>query len=129
MFSEKDKSTFSYWFAHWCAYQMTALNYKAWKWKYLFHDIEKPWLELIWKGNHEKVKKWHRAHNSHHIEYKGKRKKDYEAIIIDWECSRFTKSFRERKASLEIEAKLNKGAITKKEYFILKKIINKYGLT
>ena len=49
MFEEKDKSSFKYWFAHWCAYQMTALNCGAWKFKYLFHDIEKPFLELLWK--------------------------------------------------------------------------------
>ena len=28
MFKEEDKSSFPYWFAHWCAYQMTALNCK-----------------------------------------------------------------------------------------------------
>lgn len=90
MFKESEKSTFHYWFAHWCAYQMTALNYKIWKPKYLLHDIEKPWLMLIWK-NYPKVKAWHRSHSSHHLEHIPGKKYDWEAMLIDWECSRFTK--------------------------------------
>ena len=65
MFTKEERSSFKYWFAHWCAFQMTALNNKCWKFKYLFHDIEKPWLMLIWK-DYSRVQKWHRATNSHH---------------------------------------------------------------
>ena len=46
MFSKSERSSFKYWFAHWCAYNMTALNLGMWKPKYLLHDIEKPWLML-----------------------------------------------------------------------------------
>ena len=89
-FEKKDRSTFAYWFAHWCAYQMTALNMKCWKFKYLFHDIEKPWLKLFF--NYKTVQKIHNKYNSHHListlcGYTG----DWEAMIVDWECSRFTK--------------------------------------
>ena len=87
MFSKEERSTFPYWFAHWCAFNMTALNLRAWKFKYLFHDIEKPWLRLFW--DYEKVQRWHREHNSHHLEYMGVI--DIEAMLIDWECSKFTK--------------------------------------
>lgn len=90
MFEEKDKSSFSYYFAHLFAYNMTALNLNCWKFKYLFHDIEKPWLKLFW-GDYAKVRKWHREHNRHHITYKDKNKIDWEAAVIDWECSRYTK--------------------------------------
>ena len=128
MFNEKEKSTLKYWFAHWCAYQMTALNCKAWKFKYLFHDIEKPLLELLWK-DHKKVKTWHRNHNTHHIEYPGKRKKDYEAMMIDWECSRFTKTFRVRGAREELDRKyLDLKIMTDSEYLYCKEILNKFGL-
>ena len=89
MFTKDERAGFKYTFAHWCAYQMTALNLGVWKFKYLFHDFEKPWLKLIWK-DYSKVQKWHRQHNSHHLEYKSKNY-DFEAMIIDWECSRFTK--------------------------------------
>ena len=89
MFTKSERGTFKYWFAHWCAFQMTALNLKCWKPKYLFHDIEKPWLMLFWK-DYNRVQKWHRTHNAHHTEYQGKW--DAEAMIIDWECSRFTKT-------------------------------------
>ena len=94
MFTKKERSTFPYWFAHWCAFNMTALNCHAWKFKYLFHDFEKPWLRLFMP--YKKVQKWHRRHNKHHIQwadYHDNRydKLDWEAMMIDWECSRFTK--------------------------------------
>ena len=88
MFTKSERSSFKYWFAHWCAFQMTALNLHHWRLKYLLHDIEKPFLKLFW--DYKKVQKWHRTHNSHHIEYKGQW--DTYAMVIDWECSRFTKS-------------------------------------
>ena len=88
MFTKSERGTFKYWFAHWCAFQMTALNLRRWKPKYLLHDIEKPFLKLFW--DYKKVQKWHRTHNSHHTEYKGQW--DTYAMVIDWECSRFTKS-------------------------------------
>lgn len=100
MFSKKDRSTFKYWFAHWCSFQMTALNLHVWKPKYLLHDIEKPWLLLLWK-DYKRVQKWHREHNNHHIEYaeihgnteleKRLNKIDMVAMVIDNECSHFTK--------------------------------------
>ena len=90
MFTKTERASFSYWFAHWCAYNMTALNLKCWKFKYLFHDIEKPWLMLLWK-DYDKVQKYHRLNNNHHLEYKNRDKIDWEAMVIDWECSRFTK--------------------------------------
>lgn len=88
MFTKSERSSFKYWFAHWCAFQMTALNLKHWKPKYLLHDIEKPFLKLFW--DYKKVQKWHRTHNSHHTEYNGLW--DTYAMVIDWECSRFTKA-------------------------------------
>ena len=107
MFSKAERSSFPYWFAHYCAYNMTALNCKAWKFKYLFHDIEKPFLKLFLP--YEKVQKIHRKHNKHHPEWlerqlfgltdkykwivsKALDKVDFEGMIIDWECSHFTKS-------------------------------------
>lgn len=100
-FSKKERSTFYYWFAHWCSFQMTALNLHVWKPKYLLHDIEKPWLMLVWK-DYKRVQKFHRKHNNHHIEYadahghneleKRLDKIDIVAMVIDNECSRFTKA-------------------------------------
>ena len=111
MFTREQRSTFPYWFAHWCAYQMTALNCRAWKFKYLFHDMEKPFLKLFLP--YKKVQKIHRNNNRHHPEwlesrleklsrkcgnglgsyqvYKLLDKFDYDGAIIDWECCHFTK--------------------------------------
>lgn len=90
LFTPEEKSGFKYWFAHWNSFNMTALNLKCWKWKYLLHDIEKPWLKLLW-GDYQKVREWHRKNNRHHLTYKNPNKIDWEAMILDWECSRFTK--------------------------------------
>lgn len=92
MFTKKDRSSFKYWFSHWCAFQTTALNLGVWKWKYLFHDIEKPFLRLIWE--YKKVQQFHRKRNSHHLEYgleHGWDKIDWMALIIDWECCQYSK--------------------------------------
>lgn len=89
MFTKAERASFSYWFAHWCAFQMTALNLKCWKFKYLFHDIEKPWLRLFL--TYDKVQNLHRTLNNHHLQYKYPNRIDWEAMVIDWECSRFTK--------------------------------------
>ena len=102
MFTKEQRSSFPYWFAHWCAFQMTALNLHVWKFKYLFHDIEKPFLKLILR-DYKKVQKWHRSHNNHHLEYKNTGKIDWQALIIDWECSRFTKEQSPRTAREEME--------------------------
>lgn len=91
MFDKSQRSSFKYYFAHLCAFNMTALNLGVWKFKYLFHDFEKPWLMLMWK-DYSRVQKWHRTHNRHHLEYAGGKVYDFEAMVIDWECSRFTKS-------------------------------------
>ena len=89
MFDKSQRGSFKYHFAHLFAFNMTALNLGVWKFKYLFHDFEKPWLMLIWK-DYTRVQQYHRKHNNHHLEYKGNY--DFEAMVIDWECSRFTKS-------------------------------------
>ena len=89
MFTKEERSGFKYWFAHWCAFQMTALNLKCWKFKYLFHDIEKPWLKLFL--TYDKVQHIHRTLNNHHLQYKYPNRINWEAMVIDWECSRFTK--------------------------------------
>ena len=105
MFTKKDRSSFPYWFAHWSAFQMTALNLHAWKFKYLFHDFEKPWLKLIW-GDYQRVKMWHKHHNSHHVLYgrsHGYNKVDWLAAVIDWECSHLTKCVAVRNGREEID--------------------------
>ena len=91
-FTKDDRSSFKYWFAHWCAFQMTALNLGVWRFKYLFHDWEKPWMRLIFP--YSIVQKWHRTHRRHHPEYgeiHGFNKVDWDEMLIDWECCHYTK--------------------------------------
>lgn len=87
-----DCSYFGYWFAHWCGFQMQALIMGAWRFRFLFHDIEKPWSRLLFGKKF--TKQWHREHSKHHLEYglkNGWDKVDWEALVIDWECSRLSK--------------------------------------
>ena len=92
-FEKKDRSTFPYWYYHWRNYNLVALKLGVWKPKYILHDIEKPWLKLIW-GDYKRVQKWHKHHNKHHIFYgrlNGMNKIDWLAAVVDWECSRYSK--------------------------------------
>ena len=88
-YKESDKGTFSYWFAHWRAYNSYAIEQGVWKPKYLLHDAGEPWLRLVM--DYEKANKFHKSHNRHHLEYEGSKPFDYDAMILDWEVSRFTK--------------------------------------
>lgn len=101
MFTPEERSTFPYWFAHWCAFNMTALNLRCWKFRFLFHDFEKPWLRLVWP--YEKVQNFHRTHARHHKEYKGKRF-DWLGMVIDWECSQYTKAVATMNARQKMES-------------------------
>lgn len=89
-FNKEQRSSFAYWYYHWKAYNLTAFHLGCWKFKYLFHDIEKPWLMLFWK-DYKKVQTWHRTHNKHHIHYPHIYDIDWEAVVIDWESSQYTK--------------------------------------
>lgn len=90
MFTKDERSSFKYWFAHWCAFNMLALNQRCWKFHHLFHDIEKPWLKLFLP--YEKVQKIHRNHNKHHVEYFLKHgTANWIDMALDWECSHYTK--------------------------------------
>lgn len=97
MFTKEERSSFPYWFAHWCAFQMTALNLRCWKPRFLLHDWYKPWLKLFLP--YSTVQKIHKQNSKHHLEWFDKHgytlkniyRFDWDSLIIDWECSRFTK--------------------------------------
>ena len=134
MFTKKDRSSFKYWFAHWCGFQITALNLGIWKPKYLLHDIEKPWLKLLWGGNYKKVQSWHRTHNRHHLEYgleHGWDSIDWEALMIDWECCGLSKQEAQMDARETLEYEIDR--IKWKPYankisLKLTPLLNKYNL-
>lgn len=111
MFNKDDRSSFTYWFAHWCGFQLTALNLGVWRFKYLFHDIEKPWMKLMYKGNYKKVQEFHRTHASHHLEYglkHGFENIDWDALVIDWECCALSKQCAQLDARETLEYELKK---------------------
>ena len=89
-FSKEQRGSFTYWYYHWKAFNLTAFHLGCWKLKYLFHDIEKPWLMLFCR-DYKKVQTWHRSHNKHHIQYPNIYDIDWEAVVIDWESSQYTK--------------------------------------
>lgn len=125
-FDKSQRSTFEYWMWHWLAFNYTACKLKAWKFKYLFHDIEKPWLRLWYLGNYAKVQTHHRTRNKHHLEYKGE--KDWEAMVIDWECSRLTKKAAPRTAIGEANDKLLNNEMNYNDYCLFIRTANKLGL-
>ena len=141
MFDKSQRSRFDYWFAHWCAFQMTALNYKSWRLKYLFHDMEKPFLRLFMK--YKKLQKLHRTHNRHHPEWLESRLKgdvseaklrkllekfDYHGAAIDWECSHFTKVAQPRDAYHEYLTVFNYNNFAKKYPNIARMCYNEFSM-
>lgn len=114
LFKDTEKSTFAYWFAHWKAFQLTAVLLGVWKFRFLFHDIEKPFLMFIWK-DYPRVKQYHRTHARHHWAYAGNKDYDYLAMVIDWECSRFSKAHAQMTAYETYDYYLHK-FINKKDF-------------
>ena len=146
MFTKSERSSFPYWFAHWCAYQMTALNCKSWKLKYIFHDFEKPWMKLFLP--YEKVQKYHRTKNRHHPEWLENKLKDckwppgeirdkeveyllnmfdYEGAILDWECCHYTKIEEPLDAHEEYKRLLSYDNFSKKYPLITKYCYNDFS--
>lgn len=105
-FNKSQRSGWRYYWAHWFAFQMVAVTLGVWKIKYLFHDWYKPWLKMFGIP-YSKIQKYHRYSANHHLEYLEKyhdpTKFDWEAMIIDWECSRYTKEASPRNARQEYE--------------------------
>jgi hypothetical protein len=107
-FDKSQRSTFEYWINHYLAYNLVAMKLGVWKPKWLLHDIEKPWLKLLWV-DYKRVQKWHKHHNKHHIFYGrrgGLNKVDWLAAVIDWEASRYTKLAAQKTAREEVESLL-----------------------
>lgn len=105
-FTKAERSGWRYFWAHWCAFQMVAITLHIWKFKYLFHDWYKPWLKMFGMP-YEKIQRLHRYHSNHHIEYllskNNPKKFDWDALIIDWECSQYTKENCPRNARDEMD--------------------------
>lgn len=126
MFNKEQRGTLKYTFAHWCAFQMEALNMGVWKWKYLLHDIDKPWLMLcakILKKDYKWVQKIHRKIRKHHLECS---RFDPVATIIDWQCSRYTKSQSPETAREHLERMY--GVYDHDRYNLLMDMLNKLNL-
>lgn len=134
-FSKNERSSFSYWFNHYLAFNYVAWKLGVWKIKWLLHDIEKPWMKLILR-NYKKVQKWHRYHNRHHLQYgrfNGFNKVDWLGMAIDWECSRYTKLAQTRNAREEMNYVVNEAdEYTKEEKRLvelnMKPILDHLGL-
>lgn len=125
-FTKAERSGWRYFWAHWCAFQMVALNLRIWKFKYLFHDWYKPWLKMFGVP-YEKIQHLHRYHSRHHIEYLESgslydlSRFDWDALIVDWECSQYTKEACPRNARKEMQHVLKTSS---DEY--IKCVLNQY---
>ena len=111
-FTKDQRGSFRYWFWHWLAFNDTAREYGVWRFRHLFHDIDKPFLKIFLP--YEKVQKIHRTHHAHHLEYKGKR--NWIDMFIDWECSSRTKYACPRNGEDEANWMLYNGKMSKYEY-------------
>ena len=113
-FTKDQRSTFPYWFWHWLAFNDVARELHVWRPHHILHDIEKPFLRLIFP--YKKVQKWHRLHNRHHLEYRYPERRSWLDMIIDWEASGRTKHACPRNAIEEARFKLNEGSMSPSDY-------------
>ena len=127
-FDKSQRSTFSYWFNHWKAYNYTALKLRHWRFRYLFHDIEKPWLRLLFNGDYQKVQEVHRKNSRHHLEYTDQCRRRWDDMVIDWECSSLTKTAHRHTALEEADMKYRNDEMTPIEYTSFVDTFKKLGL-
>lgn len=127
-FDKSQRSTFSYWFNHWKAYNYTAIKLGHWRFRYLFHDFEKPWLRLWFRGDYKKVQQMHRRNNKHHLEYKVPSKRNWIDMAIDWECSNLTKNAHPYTAMEEADRKYSAKEMKSYEYYEFLTACRKLGL-
>lgn len=94
-FTEAQKGTFKYTIAHNLAYNACAISLGHWCFRYLFHDLSKPWMLLWYKyikreeNPYAFVRAHHKITSSHHVQYPGKL--DAWGWVIDQESSTWTK--------------------------------------
>lgn len=125
-FTKAERSGWRYFWAHWCAFQMVAIMLGVWKFRYLFHDWYKPWLKMFGVP-YKKIQRFHRYHSRHHIEYLESgslhdlSRFDWDALIVDWECSQYTKEACPRNARKEMKYVLKTSS---DEY--IKYVLNQY---
>ncbi len=117
---------FKYWFCHWYIINKMAIMLGKWRIKYIFHDMEKPWINLFFGS--KICKKFHISHNRHHLDYilyNHNKDCDYEEMILDFESARFTKNDEPLGSRETIDWILKKDKYKKLNRFsIEKKMIN-----
>ena len=104
-FTKDDRSTWRYFWAHWHAFQMVAITLGVWRPKHIFHDWYKPWLKMI-GFKYSFIQQFHRRHAKHHLEWlngHSPASMDWISLIVDWECSQYTKEACYRNAREEME--------------------------
>lgn len=128
-FTKNERGTFRYWICHLLAFNLVAIMSGHWRFRYLFHDLEKPFLLLLWK-DYARVQTWHRNHSKHHFEYYLTHyTADFSAMAIDWECSHLTKEGKKRNCKEELEIVLQKCPDSEKHIFkaTMEHVIAKLG--
>jgi hypothetical protein len=106
---------------------MTAMNMGVWKFHHLFHDIEKPWFGIFL--SYDKVHKRHISKSKHHIEhYRLYGECNWTDLVIDWECSQFTKEKGKLTAREFLDKLLTSNNITVEEGQLISTELEKYDL-
>ncbi|MCQ2738224.1 MAG: hypothetical protein MJ224_06410 [archaeon] len=101
---------------------MTAMNFGVWKLHHLFHDWYKPWMALF--VDYNKMHNYHITHSNHHIEhYRLTDKCNWLDLVIDWECSQYTKVHGKRTAREFLEFMTSNHEISSTEYDFINKVL------
>lgn len=127
-FDKSQRSTFRYWWNHWKAFQYVAIDNGLWEFRYIFHDWYKPWMRLFLP--YEKVQKFHRHHARHHLEWAIDHNwegVDWYGMVIDWECSRYTKLKSQMNARQKMEDEIKEHGNETSLRIFMEPILDKLG--
>jgi hypothetical protein len=120
-------NNFQYWFAHVCAFNMVAMNLGLWKFHHLFHDWYKPWLTFFM--SYDKVNNFHIRHSNHHLMYYNLTGKcNWDDLIIDWECSQYTKEYGKLNAFDFLQKMFREHKVNQYTYCIILERLKELGL-
>lgn len=141
-----------YHFAHWCAFNMLAMNLGVWKFHHLFHDWYKPLMndvlllfyeiDRIYSSivhrsysdvsrSYSIVHKFHQKYSNHHLEYFYRTGKcNWLDLILDWECSGYTKEQGKLSAREYLNKLISEGEIqsSSTEARMITELLDKYEL-
>lgn len=85
-FTLEECATLPYWWHHYLAVNAIAAMCHVWSFRFLFHDLEKPFLKFLW-GDPDRVQEFHVTHANHHPHNKPFEKVNLVEMVVDLDAA------------------------------------------